>query len=204
MVDVSSAFPFLAGLMLTVLDRCQSAHDVDSILTSMMLAHSFYRVREPVQLEDEEEAVSTGKATREDAEDEAYASARSRREYLKAAIQSHPVWGDASFWREALTICVAKQRRVSNAAARRPRSHTRRRLGSISRLDEGASSKVSLSLSLSLSRVSLQSLSDFAPMESPRVERRGAARAQDAFSRELSPSPPPRLGHSCRAKVFKK
>ena len=32
-----------------------------------------------------------------------------RREYLKAAVQTHPVWGDAAFWREALSVCVAKQ-----------------------------------------------------------------------------------------------
>lgn len=82
MVDVSAAFPFLAGLMLTVLDRCQSSRDVDSILTAMMLAQSFYR-------------------TRPDA---------AGREYLKAAIQSHPVWADVFFWREALALCVRKQR----------------------------------------------------------------------------------------------
>ena len=81
MVDVGPAFPFLAGLALTLLDRCMATSDVDAILTSMMLAQSFYRTR------------SSG------------------REYLKSAIQSHPVWADHHFWRDALQSCVRKQQR---------------------------------------------------------------------------------------------
>lgn len=93
MVDVSAAFPFLAGLMLTVLDRCQAQRDVDSILTAMMLAQSFYRTR-----------------------------AGNGREYLKAAIQSHPVWADVFFWREALALCVWKQRASYSESPRMDRS----------------------------------------------------------------------------------
>ncbi|KAJ8611255.1 hypothetical protein CTAYLR_004149 [Chrysophaeum taylorii] len=88
MVDVSAAFPFLAGLTLTVLDRCQARRDVDAILTAMMLAQSFYRTK------------------------------GHRREYLKAAIQTHPVWADVVFWRRALALCVRKQR--ASFSARRP------------------------------------------------------------------------------------
>ncbi|KAH8058070.1 hypothetical protein JL720_14112 [Aureococcus anophagefferens] len=86
MVDVGAAYPFLAGLLLTALDRCMRLRDVDSILVSMMLAQSFYRSR-------------TGGGD----------APAARREYLKSAIQTHPVWGDALFWREALALCVSKQ-----------------------------------------------------------------------------------------------
>lgn len=96
MVDVDAAFPFLAGLVLTVLDRCQSRRDVDSILTAMMLAQSFYRTR----------------------------GSDGRREYLKSAIQSHPVWADVYFWREALTLCVWKQRSSYDSGERRAPSPT--------------------------------------------------------------------------------
>lgn len=96
MVDVDAAFPFLAGLVLTVLDRCQSQRDVDSILTAMMLAQSFYRTR----------------------------GNDGRREYLKSAIQSHPVWADVFFWREALTLCVWKQRSSYDSGERRAPSPT--------------------------------------------------------------------------------
>lgn len=82
MVDVSTAFPFLAGLVLTVLDKCMADQDVDTILTAMMLSQSYYRTR---------------------------GDANPHREYLKAAIQSHPVWADDKFWREALALCVRKQ-----------------------------------------------------------------------------------------------
>uniref|UniRef100_A0A7S3NP14 Uncharacterized protein n=1 Tax=Aureoumbra lagunensis TaxID=44058 RepID=A0A7S3NP14_9STRA len=90
MVDVGAAFPFLAGLSLTVLDKCMATSDVDAILTSMMLAQSFYRSRQNNQKNEENQPA---------------------REYLKSAIQSHPVWSDVAFWRDALTVCVDKQRR---------------------------------------------------------------------------------------------
>ena len=96
MVDVGAAYPFLAGLLLTALDRCMRLRDVDSILVSMMLAQSFYRSR-------------TGGGE----------SPNARREYLKSAIQTHPVWGDALFWREALALCVAKQNAHRGASGSR-------------------------------------------------------------------------------------
>ena len=44
-VDVGAAYPFLAGSMLSMLDRCGDEHNVDALLQAMMLAQSFYRVR---------------------------------------------------------------------------------------------------------------------------------------------------------------
>ena len=96
MVDVGIAFPFLAGLLLTALDRCQRLRDVDSILVSMMLAQSFYRSRPGNVVGDDDQA---------------------SREYLKSAIQTHPVWADALFWREALALCVSKQKTLGPNAA---------------------------------------------------------------------------------------
>ena len=86
LLDIGPLYPAVAGLLLNCLDRAQRARDVEAILNAMMLSQTFYRAAAPTP------------------------DARARRQYLKSALQAHPVWADLNFWRAALDFLVARQR----------------------------------------------------------------------------------------------
>mmetsp|Transcript_64303 Transcript_64303/g.177984 ORF Transcript_64303/g.177984 Transcript_64303/m.177984 type:complete len:259 (-) Transcript_64303:1048-1824(-) len=103
-VNVGAAYPFLAGSLLCMLNRCLEHNDIDAVLNAMMLAQSFYRCDDGPSGDG-----SGGGVGGDGGSGMRGSSGGGKREFLKTALEKHPLWRDESFWHQALQLCVAKQ-----------------------------------------------------------------------------------------------
>ena len=104
-VDVGEAYPYIAGILLSILNHClDTRQDVESVLNSMMLSQSFYRQASVSDRDQRAHGWRIGTKP----------GFGPRREFLKSALERHPLWHDDAFWRMALDICVEKQKRLGH------------------------------------------------------------------------------------------
>ena len=112
-VNVGLAYPFIAGILLSVLDHClDTKEDVESVLNSMMLSQSFYRLTTAADGSGPSMGRGGVGGVRSFRWRISSTSDGLRREFLKSALENHPLWHDQSFWHIALRVCVAKQERL--------------------------------------------------------------------------------------------
>lgn len=96
--DIGAAYPFIAGLLLSLLNKCWDDNAVDPVLNTMMLAQSFYRfkgVDGDVGAEDPQTITQNDDCTQE-------------KQFLKTALETHPLWRSSAFWQGALELGIAK------------------------------------------------------------------------------------------------